>query len=492
MRTYLGDTVTTVSDVVASGIPRRQRRIRAIHISDAQRFVSHSKNFVVLLNELESCGDEQVDLKLSVILNAAHVLLEDTSHFRSLLRGVGEDKSSLSLKNRLGELAAYGHITSYLYETAQHTNLFRHVRVEPILLDERCFNIPSAGSHAFDLDDCVARSCPGDSRAVNRLFSREENWSAVNGVRLKFAALAQQAVKNSKIHAEIQILAHYRLNPSERPPRFIASSKAPCYLCNTLIRIDGQYEVPETHGRLYRAWKLPSLPLFDELGLKLNQDLESQINKLSQQNQWRAPPCDNYTYEGAVLPLGDSISLLRSLPVNPSSLEPSLPNPRHLPILESLGPRQDFQLVDEVPALRRTTENHDLDDTAMSTSRADSNETPSHTSVGDEDVGHEQPATEPRVPGIFINFQPVNGKWSRSYEDQLQVAFARLITGLTSKLDVEWLTDEEAKKAAYERWRVPMAGVDTARKARAISSCSQDYVLLKFDRKVVRMNMVAF
>jgi len=63
--------------------------------------------------------------------------------------------------------------------------------------------------------------------------------------------------KNVKVHAEIQLLFFYELNPERIRPRTICSSKSACYLCDLFFRLHGQYYVPRTHGRLYRRWTLP-------------------------------------------------------------------------------------------------------------------------------------------------------------------------------------------------------------------------------------------
>lgn len=60
-----------------------------------------------------------------------------------------------------------------------------------------------------------------------------------------------------KVHAEIQLLFFYELNPERIRPRTICSSKSACYLCDLFFRLHGQYYVPRTHGRLYHRWTLP-------------------------------------------------------------------------------------------------------------------------------------------------------------------------------------------------------------------------------------------
>lgn len=65
-----------------------------------------------------------------------------------------------------------------------------------------------------------------------------------------------------KIHAEIQLLFFYELNPHLPRPRIICSSKSACYLCNLFFGIHGIFHIRRSHGRLYDKWILPDwLPI---------------------------------------------------------------------------------------------------------------------------------------------------------------------------------------------------------------------------------------
>lgn len=60
-----------------------------------------------------------------------------------------------------------------------------------------------------------------------------------------------------KVHAEIQLLFFYEVQPHRRQPRFICSSKSACYMCDLFFSLHGEFYVPRTHGRLYDKWILP-------------------------------------------------------------------------------------------------------------------------------------------------------------------------------------------------------------------------------------------
>src|SRR5271167_475092 len=66
-----------------------------------------------------------------------------------------------------------------------------------------------------------------------------------------------------RIHAEIQIIYHYELNPVPISPRVICSSKSACFLCNLFAQVHRKFYIARTHGRLYENWKLPATSALD-------------------------------------------------------------------------------------------------------------------------------------------------------------------------------------------------------------------------------------
>ncbi|KAB5551298.1 hypothetical protein GE09DRAFT_1125681 [Coniochaeta sp. 2T2.1] len=157
----------------------------------------------------------------------------------------------------------------------------------------------------FDLDACIARHAADNHVRAGHLTAHlKPLWAA----RKDFATLVESTINDSKIHAEIQILTYYHLNPAKLPPRAIGSSKNACYLCNMLVRLHGQYTLPGTHGRLYTKWMLPNLLIFDDLLDQINRNLESQTLILARENITRAI---DHPYEGPVLSLTSPISTTR-------------------------------------------------------------------------------------------------------------------------------------------------------------------------------------
>jgi hypothetical protein len=130
----------------------------------------------------------------------------------------------------------------------------------------------------------------------------------------EFVALTYKTLSEAKIHAEIQLLYFLELNPSNLPPRIIASSKDACYLCNAFIQMHGKMHTARTHGRLYPGWRLPMIPKL--IGLEqcfnmiLAKHIRSSVATLILRGQKMVYPDPN---ESILLTLPYSESTLRSL-----------------------------------------------------------------------------------------------------------------------------------------------------------------------------------
>ncbi|KAI7539608.1 hypothetical protein KC331_g9655 [Hortaea werneckii] len=60
------------------------------------------------------------------------------------------------------------------------------------------------------------------------------------------------------VHAEIQMLVHCQRLPVEKRPRYIGTSKRPCFLCFHFIRAHNQYATRGSHGEVYNQWTVPA------------------------------------------------------------------------------------------------------------------------------------------------------------------------------------------------------------------------------------------
>lgn len=70
--------------------------------------------------------------------------------------------------------------------------------------------------------------------------------------------------KTCHVHAEVQLVVHYDLNPEQRP-RVIGTSKWLCYLCYQFLRAHSLFFPSKTHGQLFDQWTIPDLREFDDV-----------------------------------------------------------------------------------------------------------------------------------------------------------------------------------------------------------------------------------
>ncbi|KAH7170682.1 hypothetical protein EDB81DRAFT_876705 [Dactylonectria macrodidyma] len=119
---------------------------------------------------------------------------------------------------------------------------------------------------------------------------------------------------NSKVHAEIQLIGHLRQQRCSIYPRVIAASKKSCYLCNAFISTQKIYVTPDTHGRIYPGWCLPSSGLIatdDEFlanlecaaKTRIEEILDTGVGKRNNPVESTAPP--TMTTRSTVLSLED-------------------------------------------------------------------------------------------------------------------------------------------------------------------------------------------
>lgn len=107
------------------------------------------------------------------------------------------------------------------------------------------------------------------------------NWlrKTVGSSRDSFSCNVQANLQTAKVHAEIQLLAHYEdAEDGVIPPRMIAATKDACSLCHSFIRLHGKFELPKTHGKLYGRWCIPAIYQDGPLQGALNSYLERQIS----------------------------------------------------------------------------------------------------------------------------------------------------------------------------------------------------------------------
>lgn len=95
-----------------------------------------------------------------------------------------------------------------------------------------------------------------------------------------------QFVPKRFVHAEIQILTYYELNPPDLSPRVIGASKDACFLCGSFLRAHGVYQVPRAHRKIYHQWTVPDLDSYSRQTVnKFRRCLEQVYQDIKEQTQ---------------------------------------------------------------------------------------------------------------------------------------------------------------------------------------------------------------
>lgn len=213
------------------------------------------------------------------------------------------------LHNCLSKIARYRQSVLLLSRLTKKIPILRRVTVDYVCLDQAAFQRPSQSLGPSNLNT-VLKAIPHNigSLQINDL----PNWTQKS--QWQFTDNVEKALQESKIHAEIQIVAHYEAaHPSVVAPRVIASSKDACYLCHAFIRLHGKYTVPRSHGKLYTGWRLPAIQGFEETGYRLQGFLEQEIlaNIMRFAGLKGRPPVA-FPNESTLFPLNISASTLYS------------------------------------------------------------------------------------------------------------------------------------------------------------------------------------
>lgn len=233
---------------------------------------------------------------------------------RDLVSCLTENHMQSTAKDRLfgclSKISRFRESAAFLCSEARKSPIFARASVEKICPPDIAFHRVQHHETTLTIEDLLMRII-GD--ADLHRYPKHVRDQLQSGPPGKLHADVEEALKNAKIHAEIQILAHYEGSGTTGPgilrPRIIASNKDACYLCSTLIHLHGQFVVPKTHGKLYTGWRLPATADFDKLQRELNLHLEQRFQEtLHKQSQLKEKPTKPSRNESTIFPLDISTS----------------------------------------------------------------------------------------------------------------------------------------------------------------------------------------
>jgi hypothetical protein len=196
-----------------------------------------------VLSETGSC-------LLIEIVEAARVL-SLKSALGTILRSELDPSTVTGLTTAVIKLGRYSTAASFLVRAAEELSIFAQIEISVIkltsasdlLIVEPQNFVQGVLNGTFDTLEAEKAAIDINSR-LEQKYPRKFVLSDISST--KFA-----------VHAEIQLLFYYELQPTALPPRLICSSKKACFLCSLFVELYGKFIIPSSHGKLYEKWTLP-------------------------------------------------------------------------------------------------------------------------------------------------------------------------------------------------------------------------------------------
>ncbi|KAI1309578.1 hypothetical protein F5Y03DRAFT_348043 [Xylaria venustula] len=245
-----------------------------------ESFLGKAQNVLKLA---ETWKKYQTSFSLGALVDGINSLRQ-TDNYKVILGSVPNREMDGSMRSHLlrmtCKVARYRESARILSRTALEFPQVRGMGVVVVELQDKAFNRPATS------DDYHATIHSTISRIPNLKASLKDVRHMCNLLQIpmeeantKYNDQVKDALRNSKVHAEIQLLYYCRSKSMlpDRPllPRVICSSKSACWLCNAFMLLHGIIHMPRSHGRLYPGWCLPNLD--NDIANRFNQYLENAV-----------------------------------------------------------------------------------------------------------------------------------------------------------------------------------------------------------------------
>ena len=232
--------------------------LRIVPAVDLDNVTPQVEELQHLFRQLEALTEDQARSQRSHktlvnLLRCAHTL-SSQNDLGKLLNAIpnsgrfGPDAKS-SLPIAVGKIGRYYAVCDFLVVAARRLSIFRSVRVETV-------RIPLPVSPPLS----SIKSKSTLSNTLHRILEPPNEICTQRWVNLIDAAEAQfsRSPSTYKVHAEIQLLFYYEMNPDIRRPRVICSSKSACFLCDLFVKVHAKFYMARSHGVLYDNWLVPN------------------------------------------------------------------------------------------------------------------------------------------------------------------------------------------------------------------------------------------
>ncbi|KAL4812263.1 hypothetical protein BDW67DRAFT_193752 [Aspergillus spinulosporus] len=393
-----------------------------------------------------------------------------------------------SLLNVISKVAKYRDSARFLYRTAKKVPIARRMNVTCVKLPREAFDYSLAREYIPDLLLTLSRI---DRRYMTQKASKQV-WRLLDTTHMEasddFSMQVRKTLKgDTKIHAEIQLIAYCELNMPRYKTRVICSSKDACFLCSSFIHMHGKVHIPRSHGRLYPGWRLPLLPVFREMERHFNGTLETCIKKsLSTLIQRRQKTIYPFPCESTLLTLPISETTRHSSEqhervTQPSSLKSPKTNDSFISSTGIETARLSTQCSNRERLVSPTIS--DLagvrDTLQPDRSSSVNNQQPPPIHRGSDECGLFQ--------GLKVSNSLDSGAQSPHYiADSLRIQIEYPAGLRNIGYSIEWLADKEAIRIQNERNLVPVIDADTL--ASEISLRDQNCIYVVTKRVTVRLD----
>ncbi|KAK5990418.1 hypothetical protein PT974_08686 [Cladobotryum mycophilum] len=219
--------------------------------------------------------------------------------------------------NAVGKMAQYRSSATRLVTLARGCPVARRastviVTLEPSAFERPLYKQPDDPFHLTKTLDTISasNSTKFNLRELSNRMDRD-----IHTANATFEASVQNIMDRSKIHAEVQLVSYLDAHPAHTPPRFIASSKDACYLCNAFTSSRGRYVLTRTHGKIYPGWRLPATIAADvqqDFNIRLEQMIGQRAGKIMQGEVQQFESPWESTLFSAAASIKSALSLLRS------------------------------------------------------------------------------------------------------------------------------------------------------------------------------------
>jgi hypothetical protein len=240
---------------------RQSLKSDSIPIEDREAtssFLTSSKTLRPLVDAYD--GHRAIE-KLECLINGLHTFTR-TCNLPLIgdIRYPGLDPSKKAgLLRMIKKVARYREAATFFCRVQRRYRFFNDVTVTIVNLRESDFTPRLRAGHTPILRSVLG--CVNAELTVAELCNRLE--VSEKYASKKYREQVETTLLEGKVHAEIQLVYYYEIHPSDKPPRVISSNKSACFLCNLFMQAHGKYHTPRSHGRLYPAWRLPSLTAED-------------------------------------------------------------------------------------------------------------------------------------------------------------------------------------------------------------------------------------